>query len=298
MIAGLAAVSAGAAVMLPASPVRGDDEASIEPGSSYVAMGSSFASGPGIDPIVNVGCGRSANNYPNLIAAELGLVLTDVSCSGATVNNVVDTSQNAGGVARPPQINAVGPDTDLVTVTIGGNDFNYLLNMFRYSCQADPAPVDAIPGITAGVKGLLCAPVDVAGTQTLLDGVEAELDAMVMAIRTRAPGATIMLVDYMTIFPAKGMCAATPMTLPQIGYFNDLADQLARATKRVAKRHDVELVRLSSESRSHHICSPEPWVGGWQFGNLFGGGVVAYHLNAAGMTATADLVLDELDHDD
>lgn len=299
----LAAIGSLALVIVPAATASGHDEsdeheAHIAPGSRYVAMGSSFAAGPGIDPIVDVGCGRSANNYPQLIAAKLDLNLTDVTCSGATINHIVDTSQVAGGVSRLPQVFAVGPDTDLVTITIGGNDFNYLLNMFRYSCQADPAPVDAIPGINAVVKGILCAPVDVAATQTLLNGVEAEMNAMVDAIQTRAPDAKIVLVDYMTIFPERGTCGETPMSLAQIAYMNDLAAQLASATKRVAKRYGVELVKLSKVSRSHHICSKRPWVGGWEFGNLFGGGVVAYHLNAAGMAATARLVLDELDRGD
>ena len=291
-LAGLVALLAMVAAIAPAW----SDEPAVEPGGDYVAMGSSFASGPGIDPLTDPGCGRSANNYANQVADALALDLTDVTCSGATVNNLVDAPQTAGGVVRPPQVEAVTADTDLVTITIGGNDFNYLLNMFRYSCQADPTPVLGIPGINPVIQGILCGPVDVAGAATALAGVEAELDGLVDAIRQRSPHARIVFVDYITIFPTNAKpCAATPMSRDQLRYFNDQAAELAKATKRVSHRHDgVDLVTISKTSRNHHICSSDPWVDGWVFGNVFGGGLVAYHLNAAGMTATADLVIDEL----
>ena len=54
---------------------------------TYAALGDSYASGaliptPGsADP---AGCVRSNRNYPHLVAAALHLVLTDVSCGGAT----------------------------------------------------------------------------------------------------------------------------------------------------------------------------------------------------------------------
>ena len=52
---------------------------------TYVALGSSFASGPGIEPIIDAGCGRSGNNYAHLVAERLGYDLVDVSSGGATV---------------------------------------------------------------------------------------------------------------------------------------------------------------------------------------------------------------------
>jgi hypothetical protein len=53
----------------------------------YVALGSSMASGPGIRPRAAGApwsSGRSARNYPHLIAERLGLDLVDVTFSGAT----------------------------------------------------------------------------------------------------------------------------------------------------------------------------------------------------------------------
>ena len=56
----------------------------LAPGAKYVALGSSFAAGPGIAEQLG-GCGRSDRNYSHLIAEELGLTLNNVSCSGATI---------------------------------------------------------------------------------------------------------------------------------------------------------------------------------------------------------------------
>jgi lysophospholipase L1-like esterase len=91
-------------------------------GDRYVAMGSSFAAGPGIpsyyeDPPTP--CARSNNNYAHQLASRLNLNLTDVSCSGATTAHLTGPRG-----AIPPQLDALTSDTRLVTLTIGGNDLD------------------------------------------------------------------------------------------------------------------------------------------------------------------------------
>ena len=59
--------------------------------SRYVALGSSMAAGPGIRPRADgapLPAGRSARNYPHLVADRLGLDLVDVTYSGATTANL------------------------------------------------------------------------------------------------------------------------------------------------------------------------------------------------------------------
>lgn len=96
----------------------------VAPGSPYVAMGSSYAAGFGIQPQVpDAGsCERSELDYPHLVAARLHLELDDVSCGGAVTANALDTPL----CSAPPQIDAVTSNTRLVTMTIGGNDVNYV----------------------------------------------------------------------------------------------------------------------------------------------------------------------------
>ena len=66
--------------------------------------------------------GRSARNYPHLVAEQLGLDLVDVTYSGATTANVLTDPQHGA----PPQVDALDGSEDLVTVTIGGNDAGYV----------------------------------------------------------------------------------------------------------------------------------------------------------------------------
>ena len=94
-------------------------------GTRYVAIGSSFAAGPGITPPATgrpTKARQSQRNYPHLVSRQCGLDLHDVTSSGATVENVLHTSQ----FGQPPQIAAVTARTDLVTITIGGNDIGYI----------------------------------------------------------------------------------------------------------------------------------------------------------------------------
>ena len=91
----------------------------------YVALGSSMAAGPGIRPSADGApfrAGRSARNYPHLVAEKLGLDLVDVTHSGATTANILTDPQNG----TPPQADALEGSEDLVTVTIGGNDAGYV----------------------------------------------------------------------------------------------------------------------------------------------------------------------------
>jgi lysophospholipase L1-like esterase len=91
----------------------------------YVALGSSMAAGPGIRPSAAGApwwAGRSARNYPHLLAQRLKLDLVDVTFSGATTAHVLADHQHG----EPAQIAALDGSESLVTVTIGGNDVGYI----------------------------------------------------------------------------------------------------------------------------------------------------------------------------
>ncbi|SEC93444.1 GDSL-like Lipase/Acylhydrolase family protein [Streptomyces sp. 3213] len=87
---------------------------------NHVALGDSYASGPGIPTQVDATSARPDQNHPSLLAAARNRQLTDVSCSGAT------TTALAGAQGtKVPQPDALGADTDMVTLTIGGNDIDF-----------------------------------------------------------------------------------------------------------------------------------------------------------------------------
>src|ERR1700722_12018912 len=109
----------------PADKERTSRMPSVPAGSRYVAMGSSFGAGPGLTPRAPGSprrAGRSAGNYAHLVAGALGLDLRDVTYSGATTSALLQSS----AAGQPAQLDAVTPDTRLVTITAGGNDVGYL----------------------------------------------------------------------------------------------------------------------------------------------------------------------------
>lgn len=260
----------------------------------YVALGSSFASGPGLD-IVDPTCSRSSNNYAGLLADSLGLALTDVSCGGATVADVLGASP----LGQAPQIDAVTSDAELITVTVGGNDAQYLVQLIRTASQHDPAPVEsALASLPDSLQDLvrptLCEPVagaDRAAAADALDRLPERMVRMVEQIRARAGEARILLVDYLTIVgPSNRATDALPLLAEEATYFSDLALRMQEATKTAARESGAELVEASVASRDHHVCSSEPWVFGFEFGDLLSGGAKAFHPNTRGMAAVADLV--------
>jgi hypothetical protein len=97
----------------------------IPAGSHYVAIGSSYAAGPGIPkraPGSPRLAGRSTGNYAHHVAGALSLDLEDVTYSGATTADLL--ARSAKGQAA--QLDAVTPTTRRVTITAGGNDVGFL----------------------------------------------------------------------------------------------------------------------------------------------------------------------------
>ena len=255
----------------PASPSVPATSRVAAGGLSYVAMGSSFAAGPGIEPTEPgspSSCGRSEENYANLLAQRLGAALTDVSCLGATTANILGTDQNG----QPPQLDAAGPSTRLVTVTIGGNDIDYFGSLSAYSCQ------------DGGGRG--CPSVNIGSIDRTLRVLTKRLENVVRAIHARAPKARVLLVNYFTVLPAHGTCAGVPLSPRHQAFERSLALDLATDTAVAARATGATLVNLAAASARHDACSAEPWVnvlhpapGDWP-----------YHPTVAGMAGAARLI--------
>jgi lysophospholipase L1-like esterase len=94
---------------------------------NYVSLGDSFVSGPFIplqrlDPL---SCFKSTQNYPSVLARKLGIAnFTDISCGGAQTKDMAGVQTGIPGQSVP-QFSALKADTDLVTVSIGGNDIGF-----------------------------------------------------------------------------------------------------------------------------------------------------------------------------
>ena len=252
----------------------------IPAGSRYVAMGSSFAAGPGL-PVRAPGsprrAGRWASNYAHRVARALRLDLHDVTYSGATTGDILRPS--AAGQA--PQLDAVTPATRLVTVTAGGNDVGYLP---RLTLSSLPWPLRALPRVRAQVAGFG----DPAATDGRFAGLGPSLQAIARGVRERAPDCRVLFVDYLTILPSAGAGAGTPPPAGIAEWGRSIAARLAATTRAAAEGAGAEYVAASAASAGHHAWSATPWTRRFHL-SLRGG--APYHPNAAGMAAVAELVV-------
>lgn len=96
------------------------------------SLGSSFAAGPGVPPQIEPRAAmRSGQNYPHLLAQQLNAELTDLTVSGATLLNITVDPQTVlfSKKTFPVQISNLPEDADIITITAGGNDINYIGGM-------------------------------------------------------------------------------------------------------------------------------------------------------------------------
>jgi lysophospholipase L1-like esterase len=254
-------------------------------GATYVAMGDSYTAAGGVPEVVDAGCGRSSVNYPTLVAEELDLRLTDVSCSGAATASLVGTQQTVTGV-RPPQLDALGEDTDIVTIGIGGNDENFLGVLFT-TClglpDTDPDGAPCRDAMNAGGTDVMVAALEVIRTR---------VTSALREIRDRAPDARIVMVGYPQLVPAEGSCDVLPLTPDDSAYFRGLMAELGAATEAAAAEAEVDYVDVLAASEGHDICAGED---AWVSGVVDTGRAATLHPFAQEQRAVAQLVIEALE---
>jgi len=217
-------------------------------GARYVAMGSSFAAGPGItrpadEPATR--CARSADNYAHQLARRRRLTLVDVSCSGATTEHLLGPWNEL-----KPQLDAVDADTRLVTVTIGGNDVRFTAGLGAAACQ------------TAGSQ-TRCADLPAPPTEAEWAGLETRLGQIAAEVHRRAPAARLVFVDYTTVLPPTGTCPALSLTAAQAEASRRINSRVVAVTAEAARKAGDELVTASALTAAHDACSAEPWANGY-----------------------------------
>ncbi|MCK9923959.1 SGNH/GDSL hydrolase family protein [Frankia sp. AgPm24] len=236
----------------------------------YVAMGSSFAAGTGIGADISKGCLRSAKNYPHLLASRLHLHLVDVTCGGATVQNLLSTPQGD----HPVQIAGLTADTRLVTITAGGNDLAYSVSTLICANAAGTGkPCTSLP-----------TPED---TKTAAAKLRTSFAALFAAIKAKAPKARILLVTYPRVFPDQPktcpgnvISTADSVTLAGIGATLQNTSRLAAADAHIT------FIDAYTASVGHDVCAPatDRWIDG---SNATG---TPYHPNATGTAALSTLI--------
>lgn len=252
----LALPAAGAA----ASPLR------------YVALGDSYSAASGVlppDPTAPPECLRSILNYPHVIAGSTGAQLTDVTCGAADTNDYFESQYE--GVA--PQLDAVRRGTQLVTMTIGGNDSNVFIETVL-TCGS--------LGVLSLGQGSPCK--DRYGSSfedTIRNTTYPSLVRALQAVRAKAPRARVAILGYPWIMPPSVGCFdKMPIASGDVPYVYGIQATLNDAVRRAAAATGATYVNLNAVSEGHDACQP---IGvRWVEPVLQGTNAVIVHPNALG----------------
>lgn len=207
---GIAAAAAAFLFIAAAAPATSAtyDAPDATSGLEYVALGDSYSAGFGLIPYSEApaaGCYQALADYPHLVAAELGLTLDDRTCSGAETANIRDVPQPTitGEGTAPVQSDSLSSSTDIVTVTIGGNDLGF--SDIAAFCLAASATGPLLSDIYDNCKDKYAPIIGGIEVDTLKDLIDStittDLDATFALIAQKAPNAKVFVIGYPTLSP-------------------------------------------------------------------------------------------------
>ncbi|MGO1538627.1 MAG: SGNH/GDSL hydrolase family protein [Leucobacter sp.] len=302
---GVALLLGAAAPLPPASAAPAGPTDGLE----YVALGDSYSAGFGLTPFSDSspfpgtpnGCYQAEANYPHLIAGDLGLTLTDQTCSGAISANVgykagvsipsppvtgpllgLPTSSEpqttaSGMVAPDVQSGALSASTDIVTIGIGGNDLGFAsIAMACIRASADTMPLY-----------LAYESIDVENCKEYFDDqatypdaylkdrlanfVVPRVEATLERTREAAPNAQVFVVGYPQIAPddatdacftAPGTSDAVPLSGVDLNFVNEIEHLLNNAVEAAALENGAHYIPTWDDTAEHTLCTVEPWIWG------------------------------------
>ncbi len=202
----------------------------------YVAMGDSYSSGVGA-PGQSGLCLRSSRSYTAQWASRNDPAsYRTVACGGAKTGDV-----------RTWQVPFLSSRTDLVTITIGGNDAGF---------------ADTVISCTVGSDATCAAKVDSARDHIdqTLPGL---LDRTYRAIRAKAPNARVVVLGYPRLFDeSNAYCGIGGLSLAKRRVLNDGADHLAGVIGDRATAAGFTWVDVRERFDGHGACADSPWING------------------------------------
>ena len=217
---------------------------------TYVALGDSFSSGVGTNSYtLSSSCRRGVYAYPWLVAQQRpNTSLTFVACSGARTTDVMAN-----------QIQFVTAGTNIVTVTIGGNDIGFSNLIVQCTLGSCSSALDS----TRASLGTVLGP---------------RLDTVYTAIRSRTMTASVVVLGYPRIFSSAGCFGTLGISATERAKANQLADALDQLTGARAAAAGLTYRSAITAFTGHAVCSGSAWLNGL---NLFNT-VESYHPNRNG----------------
>jgi lysophospholipase L1-like esterase len=265
------------AVMAVAAVFAGAAEAAPR----YTALGDSYAAGPLIpNPLAPLGCLKSSNNYGRIAQRTLAFAeYRDATCSGARTDHMTVT-QNVTPGPNPPQFNSLSAETQLVTLSIGGNDIGF--SDLAQDC------VSVLP------FGSPCRDRYTRGGDQITARINAtapKVAAVLQGIHSRSPGARVLVVNYSAIFPhsGNGCWPRMPVTPADVRWLREKQVQLNGMLAQQASANGAAIVDVYSASVGRDACagSGTRWVEPYVPGNA----AAPLHPNRRGMDAMAAMVV-------
>ncbi len=236
----------------------------------YAALGDSYAAGEGLAPFeADSGpCHRSPSAYPRVIAAQEGPTLGFAACTGATAADL------AG------QLASVDPQSDLVTITVGGNDAGFATVVGDCLIATEP-----------------CSRLD-AQVEASLGRLRPILAAVYGRVKARAPNARLVVVGYPQVVadPSKvdlDACPAVATPLPgrritadDARWLREKGDRLSEVIRAATKATGGSYVDVAADFAGHEACAADPWLTGVVLVDL----KASFHPTVAGQAELARLV--------
>ncbi|MFI7177678.1 SGNH/GDSL hydrolase family protein [Streptomyces spororaveus] len=221
----------------------------------YVALGDSYSSGVGAGNYdgASGNCKRTTRAYPALWAASHSpQTFSFTACSGARTGDVLSG-----------QLAPLNSGTDLVSITIGGNDAGFSDVMTTCVLQSESTCVNRVNQAKAYVDSTL----------------PGRLDQVYDAIHGRSPGAHVVVLGYPRFYKLNGTCTAG-LTEGERSAINGAADYLNAAIAKRAADHGFTFASVAGTFTGHEICSGSAWLHSVNWLNIG----ESYHPTAAGQS--------------
>jgi lysophospholipase L1-like esterase len=212
--------------------------------TKYVSLGDSYSSGTGTRTYYDSNCQRSVYSYPYLLHnAHPTWTFVHAACSGAKTGDILNS-----------QINSVTSDTNWVTYTIGGNDAGF--SSVITTC-AEPSWLGDCNTAVNNAQSYI---------QNTLPG---RLDLVNNAIKSHAPNAKVIVLDYPRLFNGEDCNAGTFFSPAEETRLNQTADLLKSKLSAAATRAGANFLfrDVIPPFIGHAICdggggSSTEWING------------------------------------
>jgi len=210
----------------------------------YVALGDSYSSGTGTRTYYDSGCQKSVHSYPYLLRnAHPSWTFVHAACAGAKTGNIISG-----------QAASVTADTNWVSYTIGGNDAGF--SSVITEC--------AKPGWFSNCNGKI----DTAQSY-INNTLPGRLDQVNNAIKSRAPSAKVVVLDYPRLFNGTDCNAGTFFSGSEMSRLNQTADLLRTKLSQAATRAGANFLfrDVIPPFIGHAVCdggggSSTEWING------------------------------------